>query len=122
MKQKLIRDIPDEVMSAIEQKAQAAYMNSEEWIRKLLIRVSTEPIVRERYAYRFYGPGDARGSVRRFSDHPNGIGGGYDHCSQEQMQAVKRAQDLMRRNEPGDQLNAYDLLKAHFEEVIEVPA
>jgi hypothetical protein len=119
MKQKLICDIPDDVMAAIEQKALAADTNSEEWIRRLLIRVSTEPVVRERYAYRFYGPGETRGIISRVSN--NGIGGGCQNCTEAQLRAVNRAEDLMRRNEPGDQLKAYDLLKANFEEVFEVP-
>jgi len=121
MKQKLIRDIPDDVMSAIEQKAQAASQNSEEWIRNLLIRVAGEPIIRERYAYRFFGPGEARGMVRRLSNHVNGVGSGFDRCTEAQAQAIRQVQDLMRRNDPGDQLKAYDVLKSAFEEVFEVP-
>lgn len=120
--QKLIRNIPDEDLAVLEQKAQAAGMNAEEYIRGLIHRDVSTPIVRERYAYRFYGPGDARGIVRRLSNDLNGIGGGLNGATREQADAVRLAQDLMRRNEPGDQLKAYDLLKAHFEEVVEVPA
>jgi hypothetical protein len=120
MKQKLIRDIPDDVMAAIEQKALAADTNSEEWIQRLLIRVSTEPVQRECYAYRFYGPGETRGTVSRLSNL-DGMAVNCKHCTEVQLRAVERAVDLMRRNEPGDQLKAYDLLKANFEEVFEVP-
>jgi hypothetical protein len=118
----LLRGISDDAASALTQKAQAAGIDRMAWIIDLLTKVAAEPIVRERYAYRFYGPGEARGLVRRLSNHVNGVVGGSDHCTMLQMQALSRAQDLMRRNEPGDQLKAYDLLKSHFDEVFEVPA
>lgn len=117
----LLRGLSEEVANALTQKAQATGKDRMTWIIDLLTRVASEPIVRERYAYRFYGPDDARGIVRRLSDHVNGVGGGYDHCTMKQMQAVSQAQDFMRRNDPGDQLKAYDLLKSNFEQVFEVP-
>src|SRR6266550_6197928 len=117
----LIKNITDEIADALTQKAQASGKDRMTLIRELLINAASEPMRRERYAYKFYGPGEARGLVKRLSSHVNGIGGGSDRCSPVQIHAIKQAQDLMRRNEAGDQMNVYDLLKANFEEVIEVP-
>lgn len=117
----VIRGFSDDEMAAIKEIASGAGQSREGWGKSLILQAIQAPMVRERYSYRFYGPGDARGSVRRLSDHVNGVGGGFDHCTMKQMQAIKQAQDFMRRNEPGDQLKAYDLLKEHFEQVFEVP-
>lgn len=121
MAQKVIRNIPDEVMSALEQKAQAAGVSSEEWIRSLLVREASEPMVRERYAYRVYAKSGARGKITRHSDHPNGTSATYENFGEEEASVMRRAADLMRRNDPGDREKAVALLQSVFEEVMEVP-
>jgi len=45
MAQKLIRDIPDEIMAAIEQKARSNGQNAEAYIRDLLVKLAAEPII-----------------------------------------------------------------------------
>jgi len=117
----LIRNIPDEVADSLTQRAANQGTDRMSMLREKIIEWSKSPVVHERYAYRFYGPDAARGTVRRLSNGVNGVGGGYNNLNQEQADAVKMAQDLMRRNDAGDQLKAYDLLKANFEEVFEVP-
>jgi hypothetical protein len=116
-----IRKFSDEEYAAIKEKASAAGESMEGWAKALILQAIEAPLVRERYAYRFFGPGDARGTVRRLSDDVNGVGGGFHGMTTLQVHAVRKAEDLMRRNDPGDQLKAYDLLKAQFEEVFEVP-
>lgn len=121
MAQKIIRNIPDDVMAAIEQKAQAAGVSSEEWIRGLLVREASTPIVRERYAYRVYAKSGARGKITRHSDHPNGTSATYENFNEDEAKVLSRAADLMRRNDPGDREKAVALLQSAFEEVMEVP-
>ena len=118
----LIRDVPEEVMAALSQKASAAGKDRMSFIRDLLIKLAAEPIITERYAIRFYADdGPAKGSIRRFSDGLNGVGGGCSDLSQEQFDAYKKAQDLVRRNSLGDREEAIFLLKSHFNNVFEVP-
>ncbi len=122
MAQKLIRDIPDEIMAAIEQKARSNGQNAEAYIRDLLVKLAAEPIITERYAIRFYADdAPAKGSIRRFSDGVNGVGGGCSDLSEDQFGAYKKAQDLVRRNSLGDREEAIFLLKSHFNNVFEVP-
>ncbi len=122
MAQKLIRDIPDEIMAAIEQKARSNGQNAEAYIRDLLVKLAAEPIITERYAIRFYADdAPAKGSIRRFSDGANGVGGGCSDLSEDQFGAYKKAQDLVRRNSLGDREEAIFLLKSHFNNVFEVP-
>jgi hypothetical protein len=116
----LIRNIPDEVADSLTQRAANQGIDRMSLIREKIIEWSQGPIVHERYAYRFYGPDGAYGVCKRVSDHVNGISGTSNGLNGEQADAVRRAKDLMRRNNPGDQLKAYDLLKANFEEVFEV--
>lgn len=121
MAQKLIRDIPDAIMAALEQKASAAGTNSENYIRQLLIRDASEPIVKVRYGIRFLNENDAaRGTIKRYEDHPNGVGGGCSGLSQEQITAYETAKELVRRNQPGDRERAFSLLNQHFDIVNEV--
>lgn len=121
MAQKLIRDIPDETMDLIERKAAASSKNTEAYIRDLLIRDASEPVIRARYAYRIYGK-EGKGLLRRLSDDPRSIGGGCSNFSQEEFSAYERAQDLMRRNGAGDLQKALGILHEAFEDVVEVPA
>jgi plasmid stability protein len=121
MAQKLIRDIPDGTMQAIEEKAAAAGKNTEAWIRDLLIKTGAEPIVKERYAIRFYSDGTpARGLIQRLSDHPGEISGSAHDLQPEQAVAYEEAKALIRRTLPGDREGAFHLLKALFGNVFEV--
>ena len=118
----LIRDVPEEIMVALSQKARAVGKDRLSFVRDLLIKVPAEPIITERYAIRFYADeGPAKGSIRRFSGGVNGVGGGCSDLSEDQFGAYKKAQDLVRRNSLGDREEAIFLLKSHFNNVFEVP-
>ena len=116
----LIRDIPEEVATALSQKAVAAGKDRMAYIRDLLTKVASEPIVSERYAYRVYGK-DGKGKITRHSDHPNGTGSVFTNFGQEDVNTIQKAEDLIRRNGVGDREKAVALLQQQFEEVVEVP-
>ena len=118
----LIRDIPEEVMAALSQKASAAGQDRMSWIRAQLVKLASEPIITERYAYRVYSESGSRGLIRRLSDHPNGVSATYQSFSEDEARAMDKAADLIRRNGPGDREKAVALLQDAFEEVMEVPA
>lgn len=121
MAQKLIRNIPDETMQRIEQMAQAAGQNSEEYIREMLVLHASGPIIKKRYAIRFYDDsGFARGLIRRFGDS-SPISHGYEGLHAESTQAVERAIALVQRNGAGDREKAMWELQSHFGNVFEVP-
>lgn len=120
MAQKLIRNIPDNTMKSIEQMAQAAGQNSEEYIRELLILHASGPIIKRRYAIQFYDDtGLARGLIRRFSDES--VSHGYNGLNNDALHAVEQAIELIRRNGAGDREDALWKLKSHFNHVFEVP-
>jgi|SRR5215469_9706186 len=121
MAQKLIRDIPDETMAALEAKAAAAGQNTEAWIRDLLIQAAAEPIVKERYAFRFStDTGLAKGMLRRVHDNVERVG--VTGLTVEGWQVIVQVEKLMLRNNPGDREDAMHLLKSNFNSVFEVPA
>lgn len=112
-----IRDVDDGVAQAIKDRAAAAGLATEAYIRALLERVAQEPLVRTSYSLRALGPGDARAMVKR---GPTGLAGqGAANMSQEQADAYKRAKLLVERNDPGDREKAIGVLSAVFEEVFE---
>lgn len=114
MAQKLIRNIPDEVMAIIEEKAGADGMNAEEWIRSQLVQLAAKPSVRKRYSFKAFGSNGAKATIKREHDF---VQRGADGCSQEQFAAYQKAALHAERNEVGDYEEAYRLLKAQFEEV-----
>jgi hypothetical protein len=115
----LIRDIPEQVMTALSEKAQGAGLDRTAYVRQKLTEIASEPIVKERYAYRVYGK-SGKGIIRRLDNHPNGVGGGCSNFSEEEFEAYNKAQDYMRRNGVGDREEAVSILKNAFEEVFEV--
>ena len=116
MAQKLIRDIPDETMSAIEAKAGADGMNAEAWIRAQLIRLAQQPTIRKRYKFTALGENGAKITIERH--HADGpVQRGARNCSQEQFDAFQRAALYAERNEMGDYEAAYKLLLQNFVEV-----
>lgn len=117
-----VTDLSDEVMQALTTKAYAAgFPDRLAYVRSLLNKAAQEPLIAERYAYRLYGK-QGKGVIRRQGNHPNDIGGGAANFSEEEFAAYKQAQDLFRRNAPGDRERAVSLLQAAFDEVIEIPA
>lgn len=114
MAQKLIRDIPDEIMSAIEVKAAEDGMSTEAWIRAQLINLAKQPTIRKRYSFKAVSENGAYVTIKRERDY---VQRGAKNCSQEQFDAYKRACDYVERNELGDYEAAYKLLLQNFDEV-----
>lgn len=108
----------DEQYASIQDAARASGKAMEAWARDLLISAAAGPVVRARYGYSAMGPGKAL--IKRASDHPGGTVATGNDWSQDVADAVKRAEMLVRRNEPGDRESAVALLKEHFEIVVEV--
>lgn len=107
-----------EQYASIQAAAQNSGKAMETWARDLLLAAAQAPVVRERYGYRGMGPGLV--NIKRVSNNPGGTVATGNYTGQEQADAVKRAEMLVRRNEPGDRESAVALLKAHFEIVVEV--
>lgn len=118
----LIRDIPDDIAKALTEHAQAAGQDRMTYIRAMLIQAASGPIVKKRYAIRFYNDANSsRGLIRRFGDDPRQTSYGCDVADSEAGKAVERAIDFVRRNGPGDREEATWELRNHFDHVFEVP-
>lgn len=122
MGEMLLRNLPDDTLKALTEKAQAAGKDRQSYVVEHLIEWASEPVVKTRYALRFYNdktPG--HGTIRRLSDDVNGVGGGAANMDEKSFKAYQKAQDLIRRNQPGDREQAIHLLKECFENVFEIP-
>jgi hypothetical protein len=118
---KLIRDIPDEDMACIEAHARAAGKSVEAWCRDVLIASASAPIIRERYALRFYcDSSSAHGLIQRLSSIDD-IVSMCERLNDTQAEAYKKAKDFIRRNALGDREEAIGLLEGAFDNVFEVP-
>ncbi len=117
-----IRGISEEEYAALKQHAQAAGKSLETWARDLLLASANKPVVKERYAYRFYTKaGGGHGKITRRDNRPGGTGSVYTGLSREEADAVRRIEDIIRRNDPGDRERAVAMLMERFEDVVEVP-
>ena len=117
----LIREVPEDVANALAELARGAGKDRMTFIRDLLIKAATEPIVKERYAIRFStDTGLARGMLRRVHDDVERVG--VTGLTVEAWQVIGQVEVLMRRNNPGDREEAIHLLKSNFNSVFEVPA
>lgn len=116
----LVRNVPEDVVSALNAHAQAAGLDRLTWILQEWGKLASQPIIKERYAYRVYSAGGKKGKITRHSDHLNGTGSVFSQFNQEEADIIHRAEDLMRRNGPGDRERAVALLQGTFEEVVEV--
>ncbi|HEX3640086.1 MAG TPA: hypothetical protein VHV10_02225 [Ktedonobacteraceae bacterium] len=116
MKDILIRDVPDEVVAALSEKARAADMDRQDWLREHLKELASQPVLKKRYVLKAFGPEASFATIRRLEDS---AGGGASNLDQEQMSAYNLAQEFVKRNAPGDREEAIAKLKAHFEQVFE---
>lgn len=116
-----IRGFSEEDYAALKEQARRAGKPLEGWAREILLKTLKSPIVKERYAYRVYSKSGGRGKITRYENGPNGTSGTFANFGQEEAEAMRRAEDLMRRNEVGDREKAIALLQDTFEEVMEVP-
>lgn len=114
MAQKLIRDIPDDVLAAIEVKAAQDGMSTEAWLRAELVKLAATPTINKRYSFRAFSENGAFAQIKREIDF---VQQGAKNCSQEQFDAYHKAVEYVKRNELGDYEAAYRLLIQHFDEV-----
>jgi hypothetical protein len=119
----LIRDVPSQVADALTERAHAAGMDRQEWLRQHFTRLVEQPMVKASYTFRFSGPQrEVSGYINRF---PNGNTGAHicrdPFLTEEQKSAFRQAQEYVLRNEPGDREKAFKLLSNAFEEAFEVP-
>jgi plasmid stability protein len=115
----LVRNIDEAVAQALDERAAAAGMRREAWLREQLAALAQGAIVRRTYTLRAFNSDDsstlqiarsADGSVEvikstKLTPGQNGT-----------MLTVK---GLMARNEPGDREAATALLKKQFDQVFE---
>ena len=116
-----IRGFSEEDYAALKSQASAAGKSFEAWAREILLATLKAPVVKERYAYRVYAATGGRGKITRHSDHVNGTSATFSGFNQHEADGIKKAEDLIRRNEVGDREKAVALLQQTFEEVVEVP-
>jgi plasmid stability protein len=111
----LIRNVPDEVLTALSKLAAAQDKDRQTWVREKLIEMASQPVVRERYVLKAYGENGGYAQIRR----ADSIGGGAQNLSDEQMAAYRKARDFVQNNKPGDREEAIKILKTVFETVFE---
>lgn len=119
----LVRDVPRAVADALAERARAAGMDRQEWLRHHFRQLVQLPLVKSTYTFRFFGPQEeVYGSIKRSPDGTIGL-----HLrllpllTPAQRFAFRQAGDLARRNEPGDRERAFTALSQAFEEVYEIP-
>lgn len=116
----LIRRMPKASLDVLSQKAKAVNQDRQDYVKDLLVKAAVVP---ERYAYRVMGQ-VGKGAIRRFSDHVNGTSTTFSNFNQDEHDAMQRAENFIRRNQPGDREKALEMLFAQFGEdnVFEIPA
>lgn len=113
-----IRDVSEMAAQAIRERAAAASMSTEAFIREWIEQQAQEPIVRPAYGLRAVGPDNAHATIKRWRD---GISGrGAANLNQRQADAYREALLLVDRNGPGDRERAIGLLRHEFADVFEV--
>lgn len=119
----LIRDIPEAVAKKLTARAALdGAKDRQVWLREQIIKLATEPEIKERYAYRVFGM-TGRGNIKRYSDDINGTSATCSAFTRAEREVFDRAEALMRRNALGDREKALHLLYEKFGEdnVFEVP-
>lgn len=116
-----IRGFSQEDYDALKAQASIAGKGLETWARETLLSTLKAPVIKKRYAYRVYSASGARGKITRYDDGPNSTSATFSNFNQQEADIIKRAEDLIRRNEVGDREKAIALLQTLFEEVMEVP-
>ena len=100
----LVRDVPLEVAYALTERARAAGMDRQEWLRLQFAQLVRLPVIKVSYAIRFFGPQDeVYGSLRRSPDGKVSFQlPPVQSLSPEQRLAFRQAGEAVRRNDPGD--------------------
>src|SRR5262249_35678729 len=112
-----------EVADALTERARAAGMDRQEWLRFHFAQLVQLPIVKVSYTLRFFGPqDDVFGYLKRSPDGKIGFQlRPVPNLSDEQRLAFRQAGEAVRRNDPGDREMAFEILSGAFEEVYEIP-
>lgn len=119
----LVRDVPPKVADALTERARAAGMDRQEWLRQYFVQLVQLPLVKVSYTLRFFGPQDeVYGYVKRSPDGKVGFQlRPVALLTNEQRLALRQAGESVRRNDPGDREKALKILSGAFEEVYEIP-
>jgi hypothetical protein len=118
----LLREVPEEVAKALSQMAQAAGKDRHTWIKDQLSLLASGPILRERYAIKFYNAAnEGKGRITRRSNDLGGTTGTFANLNENEARAVEMATDRVRRNQQGDLAEAMWNLKNVFDNVFEEP-
>ncbi len=119
-----IRGLSDETLQALTQQAANANTNRESWVRELLDQFAQLPVVRESYELRFYQKDILHETVGRLVRDANGDtrDSNVVNPTLAQLEAYRKARDLVRRNLPGDREKAIAYLSREFDTVFEAPA
>jgi len=119
----LVRDVPSELSDALTDRARAAGMDRQEWLRQHFAQLVQLPIVKVSYTLRFFGPQDeVYGFIKRSSEGKVGLQlRPVTLLTSEQRLAFRQAAESVRRNAPGDREKALKVLSGTFEEIYEIP-
>jgi hypothetical protein len=119
----LIRDVPPEVADSLAERARAAGMDRQEWLRQHFTQLIQLPIVKVSYTLRFFGPQvEVYGYIKRSPDGKIGLQlRPVTLLTNQQRLAFRQAGESVRRNDPGDRERAFKVLSGAFEEVYEIP-
>ena len=119
----LVRDVPSELADALTERARAAGMDRQEWLRQHFAQLVQLPIVKVSYTLRFFGPQDeVFGYIKRSPDGKIGFQlRPVALLTGEQRLAFRLAGESVRCNDPGDREKAFKTLSGAFEEVYEIP-
>jgi hypothetical protein len=117
----LLRGLSKEDADILDLKAKAEGKDRMNWLVDQLHKMAVTP---SQYAYRVYGTSGGKGTIRRYSDHPNGTSPTFSNFNQDEADAMEHASNFIRRNAPGDRERAYSILVEQFGEdkVFEIPA
>lgn len=111
-----IRDLSEATAETIRSQAASQGLSTEAYVRQVLDAQAAQPVVKTAYKLRAYGD-EASAVLGRDRSGINARGA--KNCTQEQMDAYKRAADLVGRNQAGDREAAIGVLRSVFEEVFE---
>lgn len=117
----IIRNLDEALVLALDERAAAAGMRREAWLREQLVALATGSIVRHTYALRAFDNRPERVGTLHLTRRYDGIVDITNSyvSTPEQRGAVQVVKGLMTRNEPGDREAAIQLLQEQFEQVFE---
>lgn len=117
----IISNIDEALVMALDERAAAAGMRRDAWLREQLAALATGSIVRHTYVLRAFDNRPERVGTLHLTRRNDGtidITNSYV-STPAQRGAVQVVKELMTRNEPGDRESAIQLLKEQFEQVFE---